>query len=138
MVIISAIVCIYYNIIITWTMYYLFNSFYRVLPWSTCDNEWNTEHCVSHHDLPIATDLNETLTYTNASQGRQLVHAMKTCAALWRRVCAYGKNDLCLIGKHNSSAPVLCTSIFRVFCAKSTPAATHRFHSKRTYCTVPF
>ena len=75
-------------------MYYLFNSFYRVLPWSTCDNEWNTEHCVSHHDLPIATDLNETLTYTNASQGRQLVHAVKTYA-LWLRVCAYEKNDLC-------------------------------------------
>lgn len=50
MVIISAIVCVYYNIIITWTLYYLFQSFSRVLPWSTCGNSWNTDRCVTQHD----------------------------------------------------------------------------------------
>ena len=48
MVIISGIVCIYYNIIIAWTLYYLFKSFAVVLPWSTCDNWWNTPACMRY------------------------------------------------------------------------------------------
>ena len=45
MVIISGIVCVYYNIIITWTFYYLFMSMRKVLPWSDCSNAWNDERC---------------------------------------------------------------------------------------------
>lgn len=38
---------IYYCIIIAWTLFYLIASFVRLpdLPWSGCDNEWNTVHC---------------------------------------------------------------------------------------------
>ena len=46
MVIVSGLVCIYYNVIVAWTLYYLFMSFRAVLPWSTCTNSWNTENCV--------------------------------------------------------------------------------------------
>lgn len=46
MVMVSAIVCVYYNVIVAWTLYFLYMSFRAVLPWSTCDNEWNTENCV--------------------------------------------------------------------------------------------
>ena len=49
MVLISGIVCVYYNIIITWTIYYLIKSCSPVLPWSTCNNPWNTPACVSQH-----------------------------------------------------------------------------------------
>lgn len=46
MVMVSAIVCVYYNVIVAWTLYFLYMSFRAVLPWSTCDNEWNTVNCV--------------------------------------------------------------------------------------------
>ncbi|XP_022909605.1 sodium- and chloride-dependent GABA transporter 1-like isoform X2 [Onthophagus taurus] len=38
---------IYYCIIIAWTLYYLICTFASVpyLPWSDCDNWWNTENC---------------------------------------------------------------------------------------------
>jgi len=45
MVIISAIVCVYYNVIIAWTVYYFVLSFSWDLPWSKCGNDWNTDNC---------------------------------------------------------------------------------------------
>ncbi|XP_041369478.1 sodium- and chloride-dependent glycine transporter 2-like [Gigantopelta aegis] len=45
MFIVSGIVCIYYNVIIAWTLYYLFASFAAVLPWSNCGS-WSSPYCV--------------------------------------------------------------------------------------------
>ncbi|CAH1268646.1 SLC6A9 [Branchiostoma lanceolatum] len=45
MVVVSGLVCIYYNVIIAWTLHFLFSSFTSALPWATCDNAWNTENC---------------------------------------------------------------------------------------------
>ena len=46
MVLISFIAGNYYNMVTAWILYYLFKSFSSSLPWSTCDNEWNTPLCV--------------------------------------------------------------------------------------------
>jgi SNF family Na+-dependent transporter len=43
MVAVSAMVAIYYNMIIGWSLYYLFASFTSELPWEKCDPEWATE-----------------------------------------------------------------------------------------------
>ncbi|XP_034461964.1 sodium- and chloride-dependent GABA transporter ine [Hippoglossus hippoglossus] len=45
---ISFIMCTYYNVVITWALYYLFNSFQAPLPWQSCNNTWNTPNCTNH------------------------------------------------------------------------------------------
>ena len=42
MTVVSGLVGIYYNIIIAWSIYYLFASFTSQLPWEFCGNEWNS------------------------------------------------------------------------------------------------
>lgn len=75
MVIISGIVCVYYNIIITWTLYFLYMSFRAILPWSSCDNSWNTENCYLHSDNET-TDVNSTSFMWNATSVGNMTHEL--------------------------------------------------------------
>uniref|UniRef100_A0A671QJY7 Transporter n=1 Tax=Sinocyclocheilus anshuiensis TaxID=1608454 RepID=A0A671QJY7_9TELE len=42
---ISFIMCTYYNVIITWALYYMFSSFQSEMLWDNCNNTWNTANC---------------------------------------------------------------------------------------------
>ncbi|XP_025159006.1 sodium-dependent dopamine transporter isoform X2 [Harpegnathos saltator] len=44
-VLIAFYVDFYYNVIIAWSLRYFFASFSGLLPWTTCDNPWNTPLC---------------------------------------------------------------------------------------------
>jgi len=45
MVVLSAFVGIYYNVIISYTVFYFFASLTSVLPWISCENWWNSDIC---------------------------------------------------------------------------------------------
>lgn len=47
---------LYYNMIIAWTIYYLFASFQSHLPWQDCTNDFNDEFCFSITDYKDCTD----------------------------------------------------------------------------------
>lgn len=49
MVCVSAILAPYYNLIIAWSLVYLFSSFTTTLPWASCNNYWNSPNCSHLH-----------------------------------------------------------------------------------------
>lgn len=44
-VLIAFYVDFYYNVIIAWALHFFFASFTSELPWTKCNNEWNTPTC---------------------------------------------------------------------------------------------
>lgn len=44
-ILIALYVGFYYNVIIAWSLYYLFSSMTSELPWLRCDNYWNSPNC---------------------------------------------------------------------------------------------
>ncbi|ELT92206.1 hypothetical protein CAPTEDRAFT_221230 [Capitella teleta] len=66
-VIIVGLLNIYYNVILAWAFHYLFASLASVtsvLPWATCDNDWNTQDCV--RSIRDGNTTNST-TFTNGT-----------------------------------------------------------------------
>ncbi|KAK2156903.1 hypothetical protein LSH36_202g04000 [Paralvinella palmiformis] len=45
MFLVSFISCIYYNMLVVYSFFYLFASFAKDIPWRGCDNSWNTPAC---------------------------------------------------------------------------------------------
>ena len=43
MLLICIIACVFYNMIIAWSLYFVFASFTSELPWSHCRNDFNTD-----------------------------------------------------------------------------------------------
>ncbi|KAM9846062.1 sodium- and chloride-dependent betaine transporter-like [Aulostomus maculatus] len=56
---------IYYMVMMAWVIFYLFNSFLSPLPWSTCDNWWNTALCNSHFGDSYAIHNHTSLSLLN-------------------------------------------------------------------------
>ncbi|KAK3697426.1 hypothetical protein RRG08_031190 [Elysia crispata] len=44
----------YYTVLIAWSLIYAFHSFRSPLPWTLCNQTWNTENCVSNSHIASA------------------------------------------------------------------------------------
>ncbi|KAH0630785.1 hypothetical protein JD844_003992 [Phrynosoma platyrhinos] len=87
MVVISTFVTIYYNVIIGYSLYYLFASFQSVLPWANCDPEWADDTCSK---LPIVSECNATM------EDGTLIHANYTWVTSQNLTCL---NDTLVFAK---------------------------------------
>ncbi|XP_056300742.1 sodium-dependent dopamine transporter [Pseudoliparis swirei] len=56
-ILISLYVGFYYNVIISWALFYLFSSFTSELPWVHCNNSWNSPNCSDWADNSSVGDI---------------------------------------------------------------------------------
>ena len=66
----------YYNVIISWALYYFLASFQKPLPWSTCDQPWNTPACYDPYNNK--SGVNTTITYATAATGNTSLVELNT------------------------------------------------------------
>ncbi|XP_068993368.1 sodium- and chloride-dependent glycine transporter 1 isoform X1 [Neodiprion pinetum] len=74
MVLVSSIVMLYYNLIIAWTLYYMFASVAGagVLPWAYCDPAWSTQDCYTPEAAENCARQNTTYFRGNCLNSTQL------------------------------------------------------------------
>ncbi|XP_028179292.1 sodium-dependent dopamine transporter [Ostrinia furnacalis] len=66
-VLIAFYVDFYYNVIIAWALRFFFASFTTMLPWTNCDNEWNTPACRPFEAIYEAAAANRSRLLQNGS-----------------------------------------------------------------------
>jgi len=57
----------YYIMVLTWAVYYFYRSFTLTLPWSNCNNAWNTQACVSATNTTKLISANNTYNISNTN-----------------------------------------------------------------------
>ena len=45
MLVVCFLISVYYNVIIAWILFFLFDSFRADVPWRNCDHEWDSPKC---------------------------------------------------------------------------------------------
>lgn len=85
-ILISLYVGFYYNVIISWALFYLFSSFTGELPWVHCNNTWNSPNCSDWADNSTSSDIYKA---TPAQEYFEYVY-MHTC----RNQCVFTEHLL--------------------------------------------
>nr|AEA02131.1 dopamine transport protein [Polyrhachis vicina] len=88
-VLIAFYVDFYYNVVIAWAFRYFFACFTTMLPWTTCDNPWNTPHC-------RAFDANISYTFDNMFGLLDSIETTNWCVIIaeqFGRDCIQGYNN---------------------------------------------
>ncbi|XP_070200526.1 sodium- and chloride-dependent glycine transporter 2-like [Littorina saxatilis] len=66
----------YFNIILAWTLYYIASSFHATVPWSRCDQWWNTPRCIDYSDVINVTSANVTSANASSTSGNDTIGEM--------------------------------------------------------------
>eukprot|EP00079_Xenopus_tropicalis_P012744 XP_002940131.2 PREDICTED: sodium-dependent proline transporter [Xenopus tropicalis] len=79
MLLIVALVAIYYNMIIAYVLFYLFASLTSSLPWEHCGNWWNTDLCLDHHVIrasnsALLVNISNTVSPSEEYWSRYVLH----------------------------------------------------------------
>ena len=61
MTMVTTIVSIYYSVLMTYIIYFFFASMTDTLPWQHCENDWNTDLCLTTDQVANKTFLEEYL-----------------------------------------------------------------------------
>uniref|UniRef100_A0A8C5QZZ9 Transporter n=1 Tax=Leptobrachium leishanense TaxID=445787 RepID=A0A8C5QZZ9_9ANUR len=92
MMVVSTYIGIYYNVVICIAFYYFFASMNRILPWTYCNNLWNTKNCAgvlspssnitlnltAHQDLlNLTSAVNQTFKRTSPSEEYWRKHVLQ-------------------------------------------------------------
>ncbi|XP_060075943.1 sodium- and chloride-dependent GABA transporter 1-like [Ylistrum balloti] len=100
----------YYVMLFAWTLYYLYYSFYNPLPWSTCDNEWNTPYCFSTMEMVstnFTKDFNIHKNSTNNKSGFRFInasHSISNISAIHHDMLSINVTNQYLLPYDNGSA----------------------------------
>ncbi|XP_048245575.1 sodium- and chloride-dependent glycine transporter 1-like [Haliotis rufescens] len=93
-VLISVFYSTYYSALFAWFLYYFYYSFSPIIPWTRCDNPWNTPSCISHNNVDDANVTHDSVAMTNAAKiihntsfftnGTMHVTAMTSAEEFWK------------------------------------------------------
>ena len=57
MTMLTAVISVYYTVLIAYIVYFFFASMTDKLPWEDCENSWNTEKCLTIDEVANKTFL---------------------------------------------------------------------------------
>uniref|UniRef100_A0A8C5CVA5 Transporter n=1 Tax=Gadus morhua TaxID=8049 RepID=A0A8C5CVA5_GADMO len=87
MMVVSTYIGIYYNVVICIAFYYFFMSMTDVLPWTYCNNPWNTPACVGVMDAANRT-------FANATSGLAAVARTSPSEEYWKHYVLNISDDI--------------------------------------------
>ena len=57
MTMLTAVISVYYTVLIAYIIYFFFASMTDKLPWENCENDWNTDKCLTTEQVANKTYL---------------------------------------------------------------------------------
>ncbi|XP_041365129.1 sodium- and chloride-dependent glycine transporter 1-like [Gigantopelta aegis] len=73
MIAVSALVSLYYTVIIAWAILYMFTSFTSELPWQRCHKPWATKNCYSYQDADECQSVNGSFYFKTVCYNASMV-----------------------------------------------------------------